>query len=458
MAGSGLSGPMALDGPVPGCREGDSVVADEASALLRDTVLIDRGGQTFRGDVALYADGSWRPAAGDEDAVDVVADGSGRLVTRATSNWHTHLAMQLNRGAGEGLPLQRWLEENIFVVEGRLDADLVRIGTEAAAAEMTRTGSSLACDMYYHADVVAEVMLDAGLRALVTGPVTDFPTPSYPGGAEDALGQLDALLASGHSAPGQVEYGIGTHAVYTCSDETLLKAADLADRHDARLHIHASETRTEVTQCHERTGAYPVDHLDAIGFLRPGVLLAHCGWVTKGELRKMAAAEAVAVHCPRSNQKLATGGTMPYVEALEAGVEVRLGTDGTASNNSLDVRREATFASLVQRQHRWDPTILPAVESWDLATAHNRDWVTWDRTDIRMRPWGLPAAGEDGFSGPGRLLANLVYSDADSVDMWVAGDALRRDGVSLRVDEAAMGERLESAVARYYDGVDVPSL
>ena len=449
---------VALDDPVPGMDQGDSVVADEAVVVVSDGVLVDVGGRTFQGTAALYGDGSWRPSGLDVDAVDGVVDGRGLLVTHGTSNWHTHLAMQLNRGAGEGLPLRRWLDENIFVVEGRLDADLVRVGTEAAAAEMLRVGSTLAADMYYHPDVVADVLVNAGLRGLVGAAITDFPVPSSPGGGEEALAQIDALLAAGHPEVGAVEYAVGAHAIYTCSDETLLAGAEVAARHDATLHIHASETRQEVADCHARTGRYPVDHLHDIGFLSDGVLLAHCGWVTKTELRLMAEIGAVAIHCPRSNQKLATGGTMPLVEAREAGVEVRLGTDGTASSNSLDVRREAMHASLVQRQHRWDPTILPAAGSWDLATAHNRDWVTWDRMDIRMRPWGLSAPGKDGMSGPGRLLANLVFSDAECVDMWVGGRAVRRGRESLTLDEVAVGERLETAVARYYEGVDVPSL
>ena len=85
---------------------------------------------------------------GDED-VKFNLDGSERLITRSLQNWHTHLAMILNRGTGEDLPLQRWLNEIIFPTEKKLTAELVELGTKAACAELIATGTTFACDMYY---------------------------------------------------------------------------------------------------------------------------------------------------------------------------------------------------------------------------------------------------------------------------------------------------------------------
>ena len=134
--------------------------------------LIDHDGATQRGDFILNADGSWAESSGDEDVLETI-DGSDRLITRSFQNWHTHLAMILNRGMGEGLPLMEWLESAIFPVESRLTPELIEIGTRAAAAEMIATGTTFAYDMYFHTGTIARTLAETGLRAILCGPITD---------------------------------------------------------------------------------------------------------------------------------------------------------------------------------------------------------------------------------------------------------------------------------------------
>jgi len=416
---------------------------DEAPVRYRNTRLIDHDGVVHHGDVLLLPDGSWTRSIGDEDVIHDM-NGENRLITRSLQNWHTHLAMILNRSMGEGLPLMRWLEESVFPTEKRLTAEFVEVGTRAAAAELLATGTTFACDMYYHPDVVADTLATTGLRAVVCGPITDFPTASYPEGSSQALQKMDTLLRGESPAPGRIEFGIGTHAIYTCQTETLLKASEMAEQHACRLHIHASETRQEVAECHAKHGMYPIEYLHSIGYFQTGTVCAHCGWVTKREMRLLAEHEVCAVHCPVSNMKLATGGTMSYPAMKQAGVDIRLGTDGAGSNNSLDMRAEAKFASLIQRHDHWDPTILDPIETWQLATKGSRDWVTWDIDSIRMRPHG-----KDGR----RLLSNLIYSSADCLDSWVDGNALRIDGLSIAIDEKSAQIDLENAITEYYQGI-----
>jgi len=413
---------------------------DSGTRRFTDTWLIDDRGVTHKGDFLLHQDGSFSPSSGDEDVVETV-DGSKRLVTRSLQNWHTHMAMVLNKSMGEGLPLMEWLETSIFPVEKRLSEEFVEHGTRAAIAEMIATGTTFACDMYFHPEVVGGVVAESGIRAKVCGPITDFPTPSYPEGAGQALKTIENLLSEGSAEPDRVEYGIGTHSVYTCSEETLLKASELSQKSGCTLSIHTSETRGEVAECHEKNGMYPIEYLDSIDYFTEGTVCAHCGWVTKKEMRILAGHGAHAVHCPTSNQKLACGGTMSYPAMMEAGVDVRLGTDGAASNNSLDMRAEAKAASLVQRHDHWDARILGPEETWSLATRESEDWVTWDLSDIRMRPWG-----RDGR----RLLPNLIYSGARVLDVFVNGEGIRRDGVTLTLDEGKASQELESSVEDYY--------
>lgn len=420
---------------------------DEGVRRITGTRLIDYDGVVQSGDFLLHPDGSYTTSKGDEDVVEAI-DGSSRLVTRSLQNWHTHMAMILNRGMGEGLPLMEWLETAIFPVEKNLTAELVEIGTRAAAAEMIATGTTYACDMYFYTQTIGETLADTGLRATLCGPITDGLTPNFEPGSGDALRHMESLIKGPSPRPGRIEYGVGTHSVYVCDEEILLKGSELARKTGSMLHIHTSETRKEVADCHAEHGMYPIEYLDSIGYFQSaeegGTVCAHCGWVTKKEMRILAGHGAHAVHCPTSNQKLACGGTMSYPAMKEAEVDVRLGTDGSASNNSLDMRAEAKAASLVQKHDHWDARVLDPLGTWKLATKGSEDWVTWDLNDIRMRP-----QGRDGR----RLLSNLIYSGARCLDVIVAGEALRRDGVTLSVDEDAAGAALEEAVSEYYSEI-----
>ena len=417
---------------------------DSGTRRLTDTWLIDDSGTTHKGDFLLHQDGSFSDSKGDEDVIETI-DGSNRLVTRSLQNWHTHLGMILNRGMGEGLPLLEWLETAIFPVEKGLTSELVEVGTRAAAAEMIATGTTYACDMYYYTQTIGETLAEAGVRATLCGPITDGLTPNFKPGSGDALRHMEGLITSPSPRPGRIEYGVGTHSVYVCEEETLLKGSELARKTGSMLHVHTSETRKEVADCHAKHGMYPIEYLDSLDYFQSadegGTVCAHCGWVTKKEMRILAGHGAHAVHCPTSNQKLACGGTMSYPAMKDAGVDVRLGTDGSASNNSLDLRAEAKAASLVQRHDHWDARILDPQETWSLATKGSEDWVTWDLSDIRMRPWG-----RDGR----RLLSNLIYSGARVLDVFVEGEGIRRDGVTLTLDEGKASQDLESSVEDYY--------
>ena len=419
-------------------------MGDDTAVRYTNTVLYDDNFNKIIGNVLLHKDGSWSTSNGDEDVVEEI-DGSNRVITRSLQNWHTHLAMQLNaRDFSDGYPLHRWLNEAIFPTEARITPDYVRVGTSAAAAEMIRTGSTFAADMYFFPAVTGDVLTNAGLRGLIGGPVSDAALPSHED-AESALAELDQLLSQNNEED-LVQYAIATHSVYLCSQETLQRASELAERRKGRLHIHVSETRKEVADCKDKNGMYPVEYLNSIDFIQPGTIFAHASWVKKNEIRMMAEQNVTAVHCPSSNMKLACGGTLSFPPYRDAGVDVRIGTDGAASSgNGLNLLHEARLASLVQRHDHWDSTILPAQDIFQIATKGSNDWVAWNLDDIRMRPLGR---------SNNRHLANLIYNGGDCLDVWVNGQALRKDGVTQTLDERKIIEELDEAVHTYYDGVE----
>ena len=414
-------------------------MADEA-VRYRDAVLIDEMQKRHLGDFLLHNDGSWTMSKGDEDVTQDL-DGSKRLITRSLQNHHTHLAMQLNaRDFSDGLALNDWLQKSIFPTEMRLTPEICAVGTAAAAAEMIKTGSTYACDMYHFPSAIAPVMSDAGLRATVCGPQTQWP-PSADGDDGAVRTELESLLAS-NTPENKVQYGVATHAIYTCDEETLLGGKELAERYEATLHIHISETRKEVADCFDQHGMYPVEYLDSIGYFIPGTVCAHGSWVKKSEMRTLARVGAKVVHCPTSNMKLACGGTLSLPAYLEAGVDVRLGTDGGASSGSgLDMLNEARMACLVQRHDHWDASALTAEAAFAMATKGSQDWAVWNLDDIRMAPYGRSS---------NRHVSNLIYNGAECLDLWVEGQALRQDGETKTMDESKVLNDLNDAVEIYY--------
>ncbi len=419
---------------------------DDEGILYTDAILIDDYQQRHLGNFILGPDGSWSNASGDEDVKQKI-DGSNRLITRGLQNWHTHLAMQLNaRDFSDGSPLDEWLKNSIFPTESRLSREICRAGAAAAAAEMISTGGSFANDMYHFPGEIGPVLANAGLRAKVSGPVTTWP-PTAAGDDEQALRNLRQLLAAGPIGDGRVSYGVASHSIYTCSEETLLKGRDLALEYDVNLHIHVSETRKEVADCFDAHGMYPIEYLDSIDYLVDGkVNCAHGSWAKKNEMRILAARNAKIIHCPSSNMKLACGGTLSLPAYLDAGVDVRIGTDGSASNgNGLDMLAEARTAILVQRHDHWNARELTAASAFAMATAGSKDWAVWDLDNIRMHPVGR---------SNNRHLANLVYNGTDCLDLWVDGKALRRDGKTLTLDEGEVIEQLNHAVDDYYRDIE----
>jgi 5-methylthioadenosine/S-adenosylhomocysteine deaminase len=326
---------------------------DARRRVVRGSVRID--GERI---VAVGADA--KRERGDE-----VLDCAGRIVLPGLVNAHTHAPMTLLRGLADDLPLEQWLRERIWPVEAKLTPATTRAGADLACLEMLLSGTTSFADMYFFQDEVARAAEHAGMRAWPGFPLLDFGTPEHP--AERQVAECEAFLQrwQGHDLVSPV---VAPHATYTCGPATLEAAAKLSARYNVLLHTHCSETRTEVYDVEARRGARPLALLERHGCLGPRTILAHCGWITKEEVRTIAAARASVAHCPVSNLKLGTGGFTPLPELLSAGANEPLGTDGAASNNTLDVLETAKLTALVHKHHRWDPTVIPAQTALDLAT------------------------------------------------------------------------------------------
>lgn len=296
---------------------------------------------------------------------DYKIDGRKKLVLPGLVNTHTHIPMTLLRGYGDDMVLKKWLEERIWPAEAKLNSKSVEIGTKLGLLEMISTGTTTFLDMYFFEDTIGEVSEKVGMRAFLGFAMIDSGTPEYP--ADKLISECERFVKKwkDHEI---VKPVVAPHGIYTCGPENLQKSLEIANKYNVLLHIHCSETREEVYDIQKRYGLRPIGQLKKYGLLCEKMVLAHCGWITKNEILDIKKGGAKVSHCPVSNMKIATGGFTPVPELIEAGVPVSLGTDGAASNNTLDMLDTMKFCALIHKHHRWDPTILPVQTVFDFAT------------------------------------------------------------------------------------------
>ncbi len=318
--------------------------------------------EVLKGDVLV--EGDRIAAVGHAKAkTDEVVDATGCVVMPGLINCHTHVAMALMRSVADDVPLEKFLDRT-FAIDARRTAEDVGIGATLGCLEMARTGTTTFVDMYYNEDAIAKSVEQVGLRGFLGWTVLDEQFTTQKG---EPLGNCDNFIRA-HKDKKLVKPLVGVQGVYVCSDETLMAAKELAQKHRTFCHYHLSETRHEVYEYQKKTGARPAEHLAEIGFFSKGDLAAHCVWLTINEIRQLAKAGVGIAHCPTSNMKLASGGVAPLPEMFAEGAGVGLGTDGCSSNNSLDLFLEMKFASLLHKAQRWDAAVLPAQKCLDLAT------------------------------------------------------------------------------------------
>jgi len=281
-------------------------------------------------------------------------------------NTHTHAAMTLLRGYGSDNPLKVWLEEYIWPAEGKfVSYEFVKDGSSIACYEMLRNGITTFVDMYFFEDAVAESIKTAKIRGVLCTGILDFPTPGAKS-PDEGLKKTEDFIKQ-FEKDEYVYPCVGPHAPYTCSPNTLKKAMDLAEKYDVLFHIHVSETKHEVNEIKEKYGETPVKHLDKIGVLNDRVLTAHMVYPTEEEIEILAKRGVKVAHCPESNLKLASG-IAPIPKMLEAGITIGIGTDGTASNDDLDLIGEIATCAKLHKGVNLDPTVVNARQALAMAT------------------------------------------------------------------------------------------
>jgi 5-methylthioadenosine/S-adenosylhomocysteine deaminase len=299
---------------------------------------------------------------------DEIIDANGGIVLPGLINAHTHVPMSLFRGLAEDIPLKQWLEDYIFPIEKRLNPELVYTGSLLSCAEMIMSGTTTFCDMYCFEDEVAKAAKKAGMRCLISEGLFDFPSPNYGDNIEDGYNYTQWLIEKWKDDP-LINVAVGPHTPYTCSEEVLRKSKEIAEAYGVPIIIHLAETELEVQEIRKRHGKTPTEYLHDLRILGPNLIAAHCVHLSKGDLELLKNSNTKVVHNPECNMKLASG-ISPVPEMLNMGICVALGTDGSASNNNLDLFQEMDTASKLHKISKMDPSVMDAVTVVKMATIY----------------------------------------------------------------------------------------
>ncbi|KAL4151929.1 hypothetical protein PRNP1_008865 [Phytophthora ramorum] len=301
------------------------------------------------------------------------------IVLPGLINLHTHAPMTLFRGLGDDKVLLDWLAEDIWPMEKKfVSPEFVQVGMTHAVAEMIRSGTICFNNMYFFPDEICGVLERTGMRGAVGQGVMDSASP-YGSGPDEFLAKAEPNLKK--YAPGchdLITVTMAPHSPYTVGEQTLLKVDTLVKKYDARIHIHLHETEAECNDseqlnrasmcCHKSDQKLrPLANFKRLGLLSERLVCAHMTHLTDEEVDDVARAGAHVVHCPSSNLKLASG-IARVTDMLRRGVNVTLGTDGAASNNSLDMLAEMKLAALLAKAESRQSTSVSAAEALQMAT------------------------------------------------------------------------------------------
>lgn len=294
-------------------------------------------------------------------------DAAGCIIMPGLVNTHTHLPMVCFRGLADDLPLMEWLNGHIWPAEARFaNRKMVYDGALLAMAEMILSGTTTFCDAYFFEDKIGQAALQAGMRAIIAQGFIDFPTPDN-ADMSKRMAVAKRFVAEWNNVSPLITTAFFCHAPYTCSPQTLTTVKEAARNAGIPYLIHLLENKDEIETIIKRYGKKPVQHLQQLGVLDKQTIAVHCNWVDREDMSVFADLGVKVSHNPESSMKLAAG-VAPVPEMLKKGISVGLGTDGSASNNDLDMFREMDTAAKIHKVTTLNPTVMSAETMLKMAT------------------------------------------------------------------------------------------
>lgn len=423
--------------------------------LIRGMILPMTGPDDFypQGEIAI--DGDRIIAVGERGCTpsdfvpERVFDLSNHVVMPGLINTHTHAAMTMLRGYADDMPLMPWLEEKVWPFEDKMTAEDIYWGSALALCEIIRSGTTTMLDMYIMQEETAKAVLEAGTRASLSRGMIGLDMEA----GEKSLQEGIELFQKYHNAgEGRLKVLLGPHAPYTCTGEFLQKIKQEAQKLGSGINIHIAETQAEIATIKERYGTSPVKWLESLGLFGDHVVAAHCVYVDDEDMDILKKYKVGVAHNAESNMKL-NSGAAPIHQMLNKGINVSIGTDGTSSNNDLDMFGEMRSASFLQKLVD-SPESLKAYNVLEMATNGGAKVLSLEDVG-RLAPGYKADLISVDFDQPHfyprfSIPSHLVYCarGGDVSMVMVDGRILMEEGKLLTLDERRICAEVEMRAKR----------
>lgn len=460
------------------------------STLIQQATILAMGGPhgstPFQGDVLIEGD-SIRDIGTDipVPAGATVIDGRGKLVMPGLVNAHLHSGEALFRGRYDNMPLEIWMLYTYPVLgTHRISERLIYLRSMLVAMESLRSGVTCITDDMFEAPqqtinqlgAAVQAYDDIGIRATVSGHIGDkpyldiipFTREHVPQDLQNQLNNMPRKKASDylafarealnqfHDRSGRIRFMVAPSAPQRCTEELMLAANELAQEWQIPFHTHIVETKVQGCSGDAMYGRSLMQYMSDLDLLHPWTTIAHSIWVSDADIELMGNAGVSVVHNVISNQKLGAG-IAPIRKLLSAGVNVGLGTDGLASNDTANMFSVLKAAGLLHNiagpdYDQW----LTAAEVLDSGTLSGARTARLDhltgsvevgkRADLLIVDTNTLA-----FTPLNDIRNHLVYCENGSSirTVIVNGEIVVRDGQMTKVNEAELLAELRELMPEF---------
>ena len=363
----------------------------------------------------------------DEDAEIIPC--KDKAIFPAFYNCHTHMPMTLLKGLTDEKELMQWLKEDIWPREAKMKPHDIYVASKFAILEMIKGGIVFCNDMYQFPEETMKAIDEMGIRGVVSKPEVNVTyTPEE---FEEKKKKVLKFMDYPNINENRIIKGISCHSIYTLSEEFLKFYSELAKKHNMRLHIHACETQKEIDDCQKAHHCTPIEYLEKLGLLTDKTILAHSVHLTEKDMDIIKKYDCKVAHCPISNFKLKSG-MMAFKKLHQKGITVTLGTDGSASNNSLSILQEMKVCALNAKTQAKDSKAGNAEDILKAATVNGAKAFGIDAGEIKegkLADFILFDLNHYLFLPNYNLISNIVYSAQNDcvTDVFCDGVQLMKD-------------------------------
>lgn len=376
-------------------------------------------------------------------------DCMGNLLMPGFKNCHAHGPMTFLRSYADDLPLQDWLNQKIFPAEAKLTKEDIYVLMQLAVLEYVKGGITTSFEMYFHPEMIAKACVDMGFRVTISGTVFGCEPP-----VDDAIETLMTDYNRLHKSHPLVDYKLGFHSEYSCCETLLKEIATLSRQLKEPVYMHNSETKREVAECIERYGKTPIQVMDSFGLFEYGGAGHHIVYADERDMQILKDKHIYVVTNPSSNLKLASG-VAPLKEYMEHGISIAIGTDGPASNNSLNFFKEMYLAAGLQKLKYNDAAALEPIEVLRMACVNGARLLGLSECDSiavgKQADLILIDLLKPNMQPMNHFVNNLVYSGStDNVIMtMIAGNIVYVNGrYRMNVDPIRIYESANYIIRR----------